>query len=839
MAELLYRLGKWSARRAWTVIGVWIAVLAVAGVGFAIGWKGLVNAFDIPGLPSTQVTDELAEKLPDFAGASGSITYRTTDGTELTASQRSAIEQTVEDLGSLDDVAKVVDPFTAEQQRADSEVKLAESQRQIDDGTAQLDAAQRQLDDGRAQVDAGIQQLQGAIAQAQAAGASDDEIAGYQAQLDALTAQQTQLDANQQAIDDKRKELQDGQAALDKGKALAAYADGIRVVSEDGSTAVVSIAFTVPLTSLPDTTKNAVLDYVAAHPIEGVEVGISTTISQTVPEIFGIGEAVGLLIAIIVLGIMLRALIGAAIPLVAALAGVGVGLMSSLSLSGVIQMALATPVLGLMLGLAVGIDYSLFIINRHRKQLLAGSEPRESIGLANGTSGNAVVFAGSTVVIALLALNVPGIPFLALMGDVGAVSVVAAVLIAITLTPAILGLVGERVLTKKERARAERMRAELPAGSGAVPTVQRVGPMPWWRAIVTAAASVAVLVVVALPSSAMRLGLPDGSVQPTGSTAKIADTITAEEFGEGMNGPLVVTATMDPSLDEAGLTSAELDVANAIDAAGDVAAIAPVGVSDDGTLAAFEVIPAEGPNSESTAALVTALRGMDPVDGTMRLGVAGQAAIDIDISDRLSAVMPIYLIVVIGLSLIIMIIVFRSLLLPIIATGGFVLSLYAAYGVVVAVFQWGWGKEIFGIHETGPILSFLPIMMIGVLFGLAMDYQLFLASGMREAYAHGATARSAVTRGFRAGRSVVIAAALIMVSVFGGFAFNEDSTIRSMGLGYAVGILFDAFVVRMLLMPALMHIIGRGAWWLPRWLDRIIPNVDVEGARLERRHHAV
>ena len=267
-------------------------------------------------------------------------------------------------------------------------------------------------------------------------------------------------------------------------------------------------------------------------------------------------------------------------------------------------------------------------------------------------------------------------------------------------------------------------------------------------------------------------------------------------------------------------------------------AVAPIAVSDDNRLAAFQVLPKEGPNSVSTDHLVRDLRALPPVDGDMTLGVAGQTASYIDISQALADVLPLYLVVVVGLSLLIMIMVFRSLLVPLIATGGFILSLFATYGATVAVFQWGWLAAPLGI-TPGPILCFLPIILVGILFGLAMDYQLFLATGMREAYVHGSTARLAVVRGLHAGRSVVIAAGLIMVSVFGGFIFSESTMIRSIGFGLAVGVLVDAFIVRMLLMPALMHLLGRSAWWLPRWLDKIIPNVDVEGAALERRHHVL
>lgn len=360
--------------------------------------------------------------------------------------------------------------------------------------------------------------------------------------------------------------------------------------------------------------------------------------------------------------------------------------------------------------------------------------------------------------------------------------------------------------------------------------------MVTWRAVAMAVVSVVVLLTIAIPALSMRVGLPDGSSEPEHSTSHEAFTTTEDAFGAGATGPLLVTAELPEGLDEDAVLEAQLDVATAISHLDAVVAIAPIGVSDDKQLAVFQVVPEGGPNSVSTEQLVKDLRELPPVKGDYALGVAGQAAINIDISENLADVLPLYLVVVVGLSLLIMILVFRSILVPIIATGGFILSLFATYGAIVAVFQWGWFAEPLGI-QTGPILSFLPIILIGILFGLAMDYQLFLASGMREAYVHGAPARLAVAQGFRTGRSVVIAAGLIMVAVFGGFVFAESTMIRSLGFGLAFGVLVDAFIVRMLLMPALMHLLGTSAWWIPGWLDRILPNVDVEGAALERRHH--
>jgi RND superfamily putative drug exporter len=823
MAELLYRLGTFSARRAWVIIVTWIVVLGIAVVGFLIGFKGLSSSFDIPGTASGKVTDELAEKLPDFSGGSGLVVFSTDDGSELNDEQKASITSLIDSAGDLPDVSDVIDPFTTEQDRADQLQQLEDGRAQIADGRTQLDAGQQQIDDGLEQLDAGQAQIDQGRAQAEAAGFPTEAI---DAQQQALDAQRAQLEQGQTDLDTNRAELETQSEKLETGARIADLASGIRTVSEDGSTALVNVSFDVPRLDLQQESKDAVIEHFESEPVDGVEVSFSTDIAQGVPQIFGVGEALGLVIAAVVLLVMLGSILAASFPILTALVGVAIGVVGSLSFSGITQMASVTPVLGVMLGLAVGIDYSLFIINRHRKQLIQGTEVRESIGLANGTAGNAVVFAGSTVIVALLALNVTGVPFLGLMGTVGAVCVAIAVLIAISLTPAILGLAGTRLLSRRVRSRL----------GHAHHAKQVTKPMGTVRAVVTVLAAVAALLVVAIPALSMRLGLPDGGTEPVGSASYTAFTTVNEKFGEGQNATLLVTADLPEGLDDDQVLEQQADIAGTIADLDDVSAVAPIAVSDDSRLTAFQVIPESGPNDASTETLVRDLRGTE-VNGE-KLGVAGQAAINIDISESLLNVLPLYLVVVVGLSLLIMMLVFRSLLVPLIATGGFVLSLFATYGATVAVFQWGWFAEVLGIHSTGPILSFLPVILVGILFGLAMDYQLFLASGMREAYVHGSPAKLAVMQGYHAGRAVVIAAALIMVSVFGGFVFSESNIIRSIGFGLAFGVLLDAFVVRLLLMPALMHLLGRSAWWLPKWLDRIIPNVDVEGAALERNHHA-
>ncbi len=597
-------------------------------------------------------------------------------------------------------------------------------------------------------------------------------------------------------------------------------------VSADGSVALISVSFEETGLEVSEEAKTAVME-AFDHDIPGVDIDFSASIAQEVPHLLGIGEVIGLVVAGIVLLIMLGTFIGAGLPIANALIGVGIGALGALSLSSVVEMVSVTPVLGVMLGLAVGIDYSLFIVNRHRRQLKAGYSVAESIGLANGTSGNAVVFAGSTVIIALLGLNITGIPFLGLMGTVAAVCVAIAVAIAVTLTPAWLGLMGERILSRNERA----------ALAGAPTAVEPAArPMRTVRAVGAVAVGVVVLGAIAIPGASMRLGLPDGSGEASDSTQFQAYTTVADNFGEGANGPLLVVADIPRAMSEVAALEAQVAVSEYVMTFDSVAAVAPVGVSTTGEVAAFQVIPAQGPSAESTEDLVNALREAPQVSDQIVIEVAGQASGNIDISAQLADALPLYLGVVIGISLIIMMIVFRSLWVPVIATGGFILSIFAAFGGVVAIYQWGWLSAISGVETPGPILNFLPTVLVGVLFGLAMDYMLFVGTGMREAYMHGVDARRAVTEGLRAGRSVVTAAAIIMGSVFGGFIFADSAMIRPIGFGLAFGVLVDAFIVRMWIVPAVMHLLGDKAWYVPRWLDRLLPEVDVEGAALERRH---
>lgn len=814
MAALLSRLGVFAARRPWAVVIAWGLLLTLT-VGTFLGLGGqLKNSFDIPGTASGEVVDQLAENLPEMAGGTGAVVFRTEDASAFTTPQREAISALSESAERLDGVEAVVDPFETTSDR----------ERQMDE----LDAVVVELDQGRSQLaqaqeqrEAEQQQLNDAREQLEAAQIPTDSTEWV-----SLRSQQEQLDQQLESFAEQAADLRGAAERTALARELLDHAEGISVLSEDESTAIVNISYTASRLDLSDEVKEATVEHFQEAEISGVTVDFSAEISQGGVELFGPAEMIGLGIAAVVLVVVLGSLVAAALPLVTALMGVAIGVSLSLSFSSAVDMASVTPVLGVMLGLAVGIDYSLFIINRHRKQLLVGTPVQQSIGLATGTSGTAVVFAGTTVIIALLALNVTGVPFLGLMGTVGAVCVAIAVLVSITLAPAILGLLGTRLLGRRTREKAARK-----------PSRERnTRPMSTLRAVFTALAAAAVLLVLAMPAADMRLGLPDSSGDPHDSTSYRSYTVIDEEFGAGANSPLLVVAETDSGgvVDDDDLLQTQVDVVSMIAEIENVAAVAPVAVSDDSALLVFQVKPEHGPNSASTAQLVEDIRALPAVNGDPRLGVAGQAAINIDISDRIGSVLPLYLVVVVSLALLIMILVFRSVLVPLIATGGFVLSLFATFGLIVAVFQYGWGAELIGIHNTGPVLSFLPVLLVGILFGLAMDYQLFLTSGMREAFARGVPPQAAVAKGVTAAQSVVIAAALIMMAVFGGFIFADATIVRSIGFGLAFGVLIDAILVRLLLMPALMHLLGKAAWWVPKWLDRVLPDVDIEGSALAR-----
>ena len=876
MANLLFRLGTFSAKRAWLVIISWVLLLATA-VGLMLGFMGkLSSSMSIDGIPSQDVVDRLADSFPEAARGQGQVVFHKQDS-PFTEEEIAAISVALEDTKNLDGVAAVLNPFEVAEditeQRAalaDGEVEIATAQQeiadgkiQIEDGLAEIAAGQIEIDTQRAtlasskaELEASLLQVEAGLAQMEAAGAPpamSAELMQNQAMIQAgllqisqgeeqLTAAQEKLDAGleelttaQQDLATGELELLDAIKQLEVGQRLVPVTENFGTVSINGLTAVATVQFTLPVNEVEAETTRSILALLEGMRSDTIQVEFSQSLTTVFGELLGPGEIIGLAVAAVVLFVMLGSLIAAGLPVLSAILGVGISASITMAISGFIEMTSTTPILGVMLGLAVGIDYSLFLLNRHRKQLKTGMELQYSIGLATGTSGNAVTFAGLTVIIALAALNLTGIGFLGLMGTMGAVAIAMAVLIALTFTPAMMSLIGMKVLNKKERKAllSEEARHEAEEPKNALKPV-----LATKHPVLSVLAVGIILGVAAIPASEMRLGLPDGSSEPLDSTTYRAFSLVSDNFGAGANGQISTVVTMPQPVLEEDLLELQAALAEQFFGLENVMAALPAAISEDRQTLLFQVIPESGPATEATEELVFAIRGLEQQiesEFGAELGVTGITATNIDISDKLAEALPLYLGTVLLLSLVLLILVFRSILVPLIASAGFLLTVFATFGAVVAVYQWGWLGFLFGVHDPGPVLNFLPTILIGILFGLAMDYQLFLASGIREAYVHGKSPKDAINHGIHLSRSVVIAAALIMITVFGGFAFNHLTLVRPIGFGLAIGVLIDAFLVRLILVPAVMSLLGKSAWWLPKWLDKILPNVDVEGSSLERK----
>ncbi|WP_460345972.1 MMPL family transporter [Actinoallomurus acanthiterrae] len=602
-----------------------------------------------------------------------------------------------------------------------------------------------------------------------------------------------------------------------------------RLVSESGTIAYTQVTYKVGSSDVSGAARDALHHVVDQGRKAGLAVNLGGNAVQGSAGA-GPAELIGVAVAAVTLVITFGSLLAAGLPLLTAIFGVAMAVFALTMATAVFDMSSSASTLALMLGLAVAIDYALFIVSRYRGEVRDGHDPEQAVGRALGTAGSAVVFAGLTVVIALTGLSVIGIQSLTTIGLAAAFAVVVAVLIALTLLPAVLGFVGTRIV--KGRLKTRRLRA-LERGEGEALGVR-------WARFVTRnpvkvlAVSVTALAVLALPAMSLRLTLPDDSMSAPGSSERIAyDTIT-KGFGKGYNGPLTVVVDGRKSGDP---KAAAQDAAALLRGLSDVAAVGPANFNQRGDVAVLSAVPKSAPTSQETKDLVSGIRdrgaGLHKDTGA-DLMVTGLTAVNIDVSTKLGAALIPYLAVVVGLALILLLLVFRSILVPLKAALGFLLSVVATLGVVVAIFQWGWLSDVFGVDQPAPIVSFLPIFLIGVVFGLAMDYEVFLVTRMREEYVHGAEPTEAVIAGFRHSARVVTAAAVIMISVFAGFILDDVPLIKSIGLGFASAVLFDALVVRMTIVPAVMALLGRRAWALPRWLDRGLPNVDVEGEKLQR-----
>ncbi|AGP55514.1 MMPL family transporter [Streptomyces rapamycinicus] len=729
MATFLYKLGRFAFRRRGFVALIWVALLAVAGVGAATASQPANDSFSIPGTEAQKAFDLLEQRFPggNADGATARVVFRAPSGEKMTdPDNKAVVTKTVAELkASSPQVASVADPYQA------------------------------------------------------------------------------------------------------------------RAVSKDGTTAYILTSYKVNAMELKDPAKDGLKEVGEKAEKSGLSVQIGGDALQEMPET-GSTEIIGIAISAVVLAITFGSLVAAGLPLLTALIGVGIGISSITALATTLGLSTTTSTLAMMIGLAVGIDYALFIVSRYRAELAEGRDREEAAGRAVGTAGSAVVFAGLTVVIALVGLAVVNIPMLTKMGFAAAGTVVIAVLIAISLIPAVLGFAGKRVFGRRARRRmAERAAAAAASGAEAPEEKPNMGTR-WARFVLRRPVLVLLVAVLglgaaALPAASLELGLPDDGSQPVSSQKRQAYDMISEGFGPGYNGPLMVVVDAKGSDDARG---AAQQVRKTITGLDGVAGVSPATFNRAGDTATLTVISKYKPSSIDTENLVGDIRdkasGFKSDTGAEVL-VTGQTGMNIDISQKLNDALVPYLVLVVGLAFLLLMVVFRSVLVPLKAALGFLLSVVAALGAVVAVFQWGWLADLFGVEETGPIMSMMPIFMIGVVFGLAMDYEVFLVTRMREAYVHGERPGQAVVTGFRHGARVVTAAAVIMISVFAGFIGSSESMIKMIGFGLATAVLFDAFVVRMAIVPAVLALLGKAAWWLPRWLDRALPNVDVEGEGLRKQ----
>lgn len=759
MSTFLYTLGRWSFRHPWRVLTGWLLILVIAGGGVAVFAKGTDNTFSIPGTESQAGLEMLSRTFPQVSGASAEILVVSADGASVRDQDyQDAVQKTSADIGGLDFVEAVTDPY-------------------------------------------------------------DARIAGG--------------------------------------------------ISDDGRAAIVRIQFAGESTEVPADTKEALREATTALESDlppGSQAVLGGQLFATEIPGASLTEALGVLIAALVLMVTFRSFLVAGMPLATAILGVALSIGLIFIATGFATVSSTTPLLAVMLGLAVGIDYALFIVSRHQDQTRAGMDPEESTARAVGTAGSAVVFAGITVLIALIGLSFAGIPFLTTMGIAASVAVAIAVCVGLTLTPAFLGFAGHRVVgwgykrpkaARRRRgmsaeedaealaeAAAEREKKAVAAASRA----ERNGPAKRWvglvtrHPLVTTVAVIGLLGVTAIPAASLALTLPNAGQLPKGDEARVAYELTDEYFGPGANGPLIMTGTIVTSNDPLNLMTSIGDEIAKIPGVAKVALATPNETADTGIV---QIVPDTAPDDPRTADLVRELRAAEPRlydQFGVHLLVTGYTAVTIDISDQLGAALLPFGLFVVGLSLVLLMIVFRSIWVPLTAAGGYLLSVAASFGVVAAVFEWGWFADALHVAKIGPIISFMPIVVMGVLFGLAMDYQVFLVSRMREDYVHadreGRTPREvalgAVRSGFSASARVVVAAAVIMFAVFVAFVPEGDSSLKPIALGLAVGVAVDAFLVRMTLVPAILALLGAKAWWMPRWLDRLLPKLDVEGEAVER-----
>ncbi|CAI38203.1 putative drug exporter of the RND superfamily [Corynebacterium jeikeium K411] len=833
MAKILFNLGRWSYLHKKRVIAAWLLLLvgiAAAALGFQ---KGFNDIFEIKDVPSTHATEMLQEKFPGTKNPAEStdvnIVFGAPEGKKLEDPElMAAMDETVASLRNNV-------PDFKEGMQFGNPVEL------------------------------------------------NDKLGKML--VDQMTKQG----------------MPEATAKSD--------AENLRMYSADGRYGTMSFSYDVPLPAdVTDEDRQAVYDAIQISRDAGMDVEVGGPGFGDPIEVEPISEIAGVVVALVILAFTFGSLLAAGLPLATAIVGVGIGALVTVGATAVLPLNSITPTLGLMIGLAVGIDYALFIMSRYRDELRQGRSRPDAIGLASGTAGSAVVFAGLTVTIALVGLRLANIPFLSYMGYFAAVSVMVAVAVALTFLPALLGACGSRVFRKDATFGAQYASALVgegaahgyftggPAGHGRAVRVGRENTRGehervddrqrkhglasrWIRLVysfpgISIAVVMLVLAALTLPALNLQLSLPNDKTSNVDSTQRKAAEMIEAGFGPGRNAPFLVVVNGENANPDSpalatyiqGQADTEAGQGENAQGAGDKAKAAAqasfiytmenlgsnihvkhaqlIDQSDDGLAAQLLITPEGGPTEEGTATLIHALRGQQNViekETGVDMGITGLIPIQQDVTDRLSNAMPVYLALVVGLALVLLLMIFRSITVPIMAALGFLLSVGGAFGLTVLVWQEGWA----GLwNSPGPLISFMPIFLIGVTFGLAMDYQMFIVSRMRERFKHESfeaaktskytPVEDSVIFGFGMGAKVVTVAALIMIGVFASFIFQPLPFVQIFGFALGAAVLFDAFLVRMTFIPAMMILLGKATWYMPKWLDRILPTFDVEGSQLER-----
>ncbi|WP_461380512.1 MMPL family transporter [Corynebacterium mucifaciens] len=789
MARLLYTLGRWSYLHKWRVIVAWLLLLGATAAGALSLMKPFTDEFAIEGTPAINALDTVAENFPDAGNVatapSVNVVFAAPEGQRLDSpANMAAMDRTV---------GYIRDHLGVEGQRFGNPVQVNEElQRTVVDQMAEMG-----MPEERARADAYNLRM-----------VSDDGRIGYTTfDFDAassMSVEQADRDVVNEAM----------QIGRDAGLQVEAGGAGF-----------------------------------------GEPIAVKTT-----------SELVGLAVAFVVLVVTFGSLAASVIPLISAVVGVGIGALLVLLTTHWVELNNVTPVLAVMIGLAVGIDYALFILSRFRQEA-RNLPPDEAAGMAVGTAGSSVVFAGTTVFTALVALALAGIEFLTWMGLAAAATVAVSVLVALTLVPALLGVWGSKAFAGKVPGVA----GNPGPGSRPAKDLDRNSMGRRWVRFVEKAPGLVMAVVVlglgalTVPVLDLEMALPSDTTSNRDTTQRKSADLMAEGFGPGVNAPLLLVVDahsvdpdaeilqpyMDAIPDEAGGDAEKAALASFLYAVGEVGSAGGIqhaqliAANEDLTAAQILATPDGGPEEQRTLAVAHGVRDVTAQveDATgVDVGLTGLTAVQMDITEELAEAMPLYLAIVVGLAIVLLMVVFRSIVVPLVAGLGFLLSVGAAFGVTVLVFQEG----VAGLVNTpGPILSFLPIFMIGVTFGLAMDYQVFLVTRIREAYVKARdrggvdtlrAVHESTVEGFAQGARVVTAAAIIMIAVFIAFLDQPLPFIQIFGFALGVAVLFDAFFIRMALVPATMYILGRSTWWMPAWLDRILPEVDVEGTELEKEH---